>query len=333
MRGKAIPFRLKIFIGTLLLIGLAIWHLFAGSTTISVSDFYNALADYDYSNTNHIIARDLRIPRTLMAMIAGAGLSLAGLLMQTIFKNPLAEPNILGVSTGASLFVAITLLTGISFFQSDWGLIASALFGAFIFGTIILFFARFVRSQGSLLLVGIMLGSFSAAFISIIQAWSDAHQLKLYTLWAMGSLQQVSFQQLPLVCLMFSGTVFLSFFFVRALNALILGQENASLLGINVRNVRVFAILIAAVLTGLITAFCGPIAFLGMAVPNLVKMILKTHNHRLLIIGCLLTGGSFLLMCDILVQLLSGFMLLPINAITSMIGAPFVIYIILKRWS
>lgn len=333
MPGNTLPLRLKILIGALLLISLAVWHLFAGSTAISLSDFYNSLADYDYSNTHHIIARDLRIPRTITAIITGAGLSLAGLLMQTIFKNPLAEPNILGVSTGASLFVAITLLTGISFFQSDWGLISSALLGAFIFGVVILFFARFVRSQGSLLLVGIMLGSFSAAFISIIQAWSDAHQLKLYTLWAMGSLQQVSFQQLPLVCIIFLMGVLLSFFFIRALNALVLGQENASLLGINVRNVRVFTILIAAILTGLITAFCGPIAFLGMAVPNLVKMIFKTHDHRLLIIGCLLTGGSFLLICDILVQLLSGTMLLPINAITSMIGAPFVIYIILKRWS
>lgn len=325
--------RLKFLAGGVILAVFATVHLFVGSTDISFNDFIQSLVDYDQSNTNHVISRELRIPRMITAVIAGAGLSLAGLLMQTIFNNPLAEPNILGVSTGASLFVALTLLSGITFFNSDWGLISSALTGAFIFGIVILFFARFVRSHGSLLLVGIMLGSFSASFISIIQAWSDAHQLKLYTLWAMGSLQQVTFQQLPIVASVFVVGVVSSFFLIRALNALVIGQENASMLGISVKNVRILTILIAAVLTGLITAFCGPIAFIGMAVPNLVKMIFKTQNHKLLIAGSIIVGGLFLLICDILVQLLANTMLLPINAITSMIGAPFVIYIILKRWS
>lgn len=325
--------RLKFLIGSMILAVLAIVHLLVGTTNLSLSDFIRSLVDYDISNTNHLIARDLRIPRMITAVIAGAGLSLAGLLMQTIFNNPLAEPNILGVSTGASLLVALTLLSGFSFFHSDLGLISSALTGAFIFGIIILFFARFVRSHGSLLLIGIMLGSFSASFISIIQAWSDAHQLKLYTLWAMGSLQQITFQQLPIVSLIFLTGLISCFFLPRSLNALVIGQENASLLGISVRNVRLFVILISSVLTGLITAFCGPIAFIGIAVPNLVKMIFKTQNHRILIIGNILTGAAFLLFCDILIQLLSETMLLPINAVTSMIGAPFVIYIILKRWS
>lgn len=325
--------RLKFLAGSVILAVFAVIHLFVGSTNLTLSDFFQSLVDYDISNTSHVIVRDFRIPRMLTAIIAGAGLSLAGLLMQTIFNNPLAEPNILGVSTGSSLFVALTLLSGISFFRSDWGIISSALLGAFIFGILILFFARFVRSHGSLLLVGIMLGSFSASFISIIQAWSDAHQLKLYTLWAMGSLQQITFQQLPIVFSVFLAGVISCFFLIRSLNALVLGQENASMLGISVRNVRVFVILAASVLTGLITAFCGPIAFIGMAVPNLVKIIFKTQNHRILIVGSILIGGLFLLCCDILVQLLSEIMLLPINAVTSMFGAPFVIYIILKRWS
>lgn len=325
--------RIKFLIGSVLLVTFAIIHLLAGSTTISLTDFFQSLVDYDTSNTHHLIARDLRIPRMVTAVIAGAGLSISGLLMQTIFNNPLAEPNILGVSTGASLFVALTLLSGITFLHSDWGIISSALTGAFIFGILILFFARFIRSHGSLLLIGIMLGSFSASFISIVQAWSDAHQLKLYTLWAMGSLQQITFQQLPVVMCVFLAGTGLCFFLIRSLNALVIGQENASMLGIHVRNVRIFVILTASVLTGLITAFCGPIAFIGMAVPNLVKMIFKTQNHRILIIGCALTGGIFLLICDTVIQLLAGTMLMPINAITSMIGAPFVIYIILKRWS
>ncbi len=325
--------RIKFLIGSIVLAIVAITHLLVGSTNISLTDFFQSLADYDASNTNHLIARDLRIPRMATAIIAGAGLSLAGLLMQTIFNNPLAEPNILGVSTGASLFVALTLLSGVTFFHSDWGIISSALTGAFAFGILILFFARFVRSHGSLLLVGIMLGSFSASFISVIQAWSNAHQLKLYTLWAMGSLQQITFQQLPIVIAVFLAGTISCFFLIRSLNALVLGQENAAMLGISVRNIRILVILVAAVLTGLITAFCGPIAFIGMAVPNLVKMIFKTHDHRILISGTILIGAVFLLFCDTVIQLLADSMLMPVNAVTSMIGAPFVIYIILKRWS
>lgn len=325
--------QLKFLTGIGILMILASVHLFVGSTSISLQDFIHSLFQYDDTNTKHLIARDLRIPRMLMSIIAGSGLSLSGLLMQTIFKNPLAEPNILGVSTGASLFVALTILSGITFFQSDWGLISSALLGAFLFGIVILFFARFVKYQGSLLLVGIMLGSFSAAFISVIQAWSEAHQLKIYTMWAMGSLQQVTIHQLPIIGIVFLSGIGLSFFFVRSLNALVLGNENASILGINVRNVRVFTILIAAILTGLITAFCGPIAFIGMAVPNLVKMIFKTQNHTHLIVGSLIIGACFLLFCDVLIQVCSTHLLLPINAVTAMIGAPFVIYIIIKRWS
>lgn len=325
--------RIKFLIGSAILVVLIVVHLTVGSTSIHLTDFINSIFDYDASNTQHIIARDLRMPRMLIALMAGAGLSLAGLLMQTIFNNPLAEPNVLGVSTGSSLFVALTLLTGFSFFQTDWGIISSALLGAFVFGIIILFFARFVRSQGSLLLVGIMLGSFTVSFISILQAWSDAHQLKLFTLWAMGSLQQITFQQLPIVLIVFLVGTILSFFLIRSLNALVLGKENASLLGINVKNVHLIAILVTSILTGLITAFCGPIAFIGMAVPNLVKMIFKTQNHQTLIAGSVLIGALFLIFCDIIVQLASNYLLLPINAVTSMIGAPFVIYIILKRWS
>ncbi len=325
--------RFKIIVSCAVLLFAISVHLFAGSIAISFNEYWNALFHYDAANTHHVIARDLRIPRILMAIIAGAGLSLAGLLMQTIFYNPLAEPNILGVSTGSSLFVAIALMTGFTFFNSDFGLISSALFGALIFGVLILFFARFVRSHGSLLLIGIMLGSFSAAFISIIQTWSDAHQLKLFTLWAMGSLQQVTYAQLPLIFLLFSSSIVATFFLVKALNALVLGQENAAVLGVNSRNTRMLVILIGSVLTGVITAFCGPIAFVGMAVPNLVKLIYKTQNHRILIVATLVTGSIFMVVCDAIVQLLSSSVIVPINAITSMIGAPFVIYIILKRWS
>lgn len=324
---------IKFTIGILILVCLSVFHLFAGSTSISLSDFYEALAHYDQGSTEHIIARDLRIPRLIITIVAGAGLSIAGLLMQTIFKNPLAEPNILGVSTGSSLFVALTTLSGISFFQHDLGIISSALLGAFIFGSIILFFTRFMKYQGSLLLIGIMLGSFSASIINVIQTYSDANQLKSFAIWSMGSMQQVTFEQLPFIILIFCAGFVLTFFLVRPLNALVLGDGNASMLGVNIKNTRFISIVITAIFAGLITAYCGPIAFIGMAVPNLVKMIFKTNDHLTLVVGNAIIGALFLLICDILVQLIAVHFILPINAVTSLIGAPFIIFIIIKRWS
>ena len=323
----------KVITGLCLLVLFCLLHLFIGTTPLSSNDYWEALTNYNTANTNHIIARDLRIPRLMMALFSGVGLSVAGLLMQTLFKNPLAEPNILGVSTGSSLFVALTILTGVTFFQSDWGIIASALLGAFIFAFLILFFARFMKYQGSLLLIGIMLASFSSSFISIIQAYSEVNQLKAYTMWSMGSLQNVSFAQLPIIGILFMIGLTLAIFQIRSLNAFVLGAENASLLGINIKRSRVLIILVASILTGIITAFCGPIAFIGMAVPNLVKLIFKTQNHLQLLIGNCIIGALFMVLCDCIVQGLSNHLLLPINAITSMIGAPFVIYVIIKKWS
>jgi len=323
----------KFTFGIAILVGLSALHLFAGTTTLAFSDFFESLFHYDQSSTNHIIARDLRIPRLIITIIAGAGLSIAGLLMQTIFKNPLAEPNILGVSTGSSLFVALTTLSGISLFQNDLGIIGSALLGAFIFGGIILIFTRYMKYQGSLLLIGIMLGSFSASIINVIQTYSDANQLKSFTIWSMGSMQQVTFTQLPFIIVVFCLGFILSFFLARPLNAMILGDTNASMLGINIKNTRLVSIIITAIFAGLITAYCGPIAFIGMAVPNLVKMIFKTNDHLTLILGNTIIGALFLLTCDIIVQLIAVHFIVPINAITSLIGVPFIIFIIIKRWS
>lgn len=313
------------------LILVAIGHLFAGKITISSLDLFNGIVNYDSENTQHIIVRDFRIPRMTMAIVSGAGLSVTGLLMQNLFNNPLAGPNILGISTGSSLFVAFSIMSGIPFFLSDFGIITSALIGAFASGLLILFFSAFSKSHTSLLLIGIMIGSFSGAFVSILQSLSDAQELKVFTIWAMGSLQQVSFEQLPIILLVFSIGIGACFLMIRLLNAMTLGSDNASMLGINVKNVRIVVIVITAILTGLITAYCGPIAFVGLAVPNLVKILFKTQNHLVLIVGTLFVGAIFMLMCDVIVQLLDGYIHLPINAITSMIGAPFVIFIILKK--
>jgi iron complex transport system permease protein len=310
---------------------LSVAHLFSSEISISAREMLTSFLDFDPTNTNHIISKEIRFPRLMMAIIAGSGLSVAGLLMQTLFNNPLAGPYVLGINSGASLFVAISFMTGISFFSSGIGTVLSALLGAFIFGVIILSFSFAVKSHISLLLIGMMVGSFTGAFVSIIQAMSNPEHLKLFTLWAMGSLQQVECSELPMVFLFYLAAILTCLLVMKPLNTLVLGESQAVLLGINLRSIRVVLIGITAVLTGLITAFCGPIAFVGLAVPNLVKILFRTQSHGLLLLGCLLVGSVFLISCDILVQVLARQQHIPINALTSIIGAPFVIVIVLKR--
>jgi iron complex transport system permease protein len=320
-----------ILILVILLPIVALLHLFSGDISIDFSEFYDAMTHFNSESTNQIIVKEFRFPRLMMGIIAGGGLSIAGLLMQTLFNNPLAGPNILGINSGSSLFVAFSLMSGIPFFNSDFGTIISALIGAFAFGLVILAFSMVVKSHVSLLLIGIMLGSFTGAFVSILQSLSNPEDLKMYIMWAMGSLQQVEFSQLPIILIFFIIGIISCLFVVKSLNALVLGESQALMLGIKVKYIRIILIAITAVLTGLITAFCGPIAFVGLAVPNLVKLLFKTQSHQTLLIGCLLTGSIFLLVCDIFVQLLESTIHIPINALTSIIGAPFVIVIVLKR--
>tara|TARA_B110000285_G_scaffold135983_1_gene152384 strand:- start:1895 stop:2701 length:807 start_codon:yes stop_codon:yes gene_type:complete len=266
-----------------------------------------------------------------MALIAGAGLSIVGLLMQTLFNNPLAGPYVLGINSGSSLFVALSIMTGIPFLASELGLITNALLGAFLFGLVILFFSRLVKTQISLLLIGLMLGSFISAFVAFLQSASDAQELKVFTLWALGSLQKVESSQLPIIIGITIIGVIGAFLLVKPLNALVLGENESKLLGINIKTTRLWIIAITAILTGLVTAFCGPIAFVGLAVPNLVRILFKTQQHFILISASALLGAIFILLCDVIIQLAEPFFMLPINVLTSIIGAPMVIFFILNR--
>lgn len=208
-----------------------------------------------------------------------------------------------------------------------------AFIGAILFGGIILLSSVRIRTQISLLLVGLMLGSMAGAVITTLEATASAQELRAYTMWTMGSLQNTHFDQLPL----FTGITFLALaaclLLIKPLNALVLGEEQAALLGIQIKRFRFLTILITAVLTGTITAFCGPIAFVGLAVPNIAKMLFKTASHLKLLVGCFLIGGSFLLLADVLIQTLEPYFIVPVNALTSLIGAPVIIYLILKRWA
>lgn len=310
---------------------VAIWHLFSGPIDIDSSTFWSALTEFDGDQLSHKVVWEFRIPRMITALIAGAGLSIAGLLMQTLFNNPLAGPYVLGINSGASLFVALAIMAGIPVLSSELGLIANALIGAFLFGIIIVSFSSVVRQQISLLLIGLMLGSFTSAIVSVLQAASGLQELKLFTLWALGSLQTVTLEQLPILFVAFAVTVFGAYLVVKPLNLLVLGSTEAALLGVRIKRVRLLIILITAVITGVITAFCGPIAFVGLAVPNLIRIVMKTQRHGYLILGSLLTGAIFLLLCDIAIQQLETEFKLPINALTSLVGAPFVILLVLRR--
>lgn len=324
-------YRIIFFLISLGVIFMFFYGLFSGDIETNSSDVYNALFNYSSDNVNQTIIWEIRLPRIAMAMLAGAALSIAGMLMQTLFQNPLAGPYVLGINSGSSLLVAIGLLSGVGFFASELGLIGSALLGAFVFGLFILFTATFIRNQIGLLLFGVMLGSFVSSIITILEVSSQAEALKAFALWSMGSLNGVTIQQIPIIILVFAIGITFTLFIIKPLNILVLGEEQCRLMGYNMKSLRISIVFITALFTGLITAFCGPIAFVGLAIPNLTRMLFRTQNHMLLLGANVLFGSFFLLLCDTMIQVMSDFMLIPINALTSIIGAPFVIYILIRK--
>lgn len=316
----------------IVLLVLAFVDMTLGSVSVSLNDLWNGLFDYDAQVSEQLTVRVFRFPRVMTALFAGIGLALSGLLMQTLFQNPLAGPYVLGINSGASLMVALATMTGVTLFTKDIGVVGAALIGAFGSGMFILFCSLYVRSKVSLLLVGIMFGAFAGALVNVVQAYSTPDDLKKYMLWGFGSLQNIQLEQLGLVFIILLIGVVLTFLLVKPLNLLSLGDQNASFLGVRIKSVRFLIILITAIFTGTITAFCGPIAFIGLIVPNLVKLLFKTANHLYLVIGSALMGALLLVVCDILMQVAQPYLLLPLNALTALMGAPIVVWIILKRF-
>lgn len=325
-------YRLIFLLLFVLLALIAFLHLNNGRFENSFGRLFSALFDFDGSDQSQLIFREIRFPRTVIAILAGASLALSGLLLQTFLNNPLAGPSILGITSGSSLFVALSLLSGISFFATEIGVTFSALLGALCFSLLILFFSYFIRSQVSLLLVGMMLGAFTSALVQILQLTSHANQLKAFTLWSFGSLQQVAFSQLGFIFTLFLAGTAALIWIVKPLNMLILGERNAQILGLNVRRVRILIILVSSLFSGVITAFCGPVSFIGLAVPNITKMLFRTQDHGVLILGSMLLGALVLLACDLCIIYLEPVIAVPLNGITSLIGAPVVVWIILKKF-
>jgi iron complex transport system permease protein len=274
-----------------------------------------------------------RIPELVMAIISGTALAVCGLLLQTFLNNPLAGPSILGLTSGSNLLVASALMGG-SFFSielSSFSITFSAALGAFIFGLIIVLVAMRIKSTVSLLLIGLMLGTFVSAVTSLLITQADATSVKRFSLWAFGTLKQVNMEQLPFVMVVFFIGIVAAFLLAKPLNAFVLGEQNAALLGISIPRFRWQLLLVVSLLTGLITAFCGPIAFVGLIVPNCVKLFAKTANHKHLVVMTALSGALFMLLCVIIVRILEPYIVLPINTLTSLLGAPVVLVLLLKK--
>ena len=322
---KNLKFILLIFVTAALFVADVAY----GSVKIPLNEL---LGDNEVYNN---IIYNFRLPKALTALITGAAISVAGLIMQTLFRNPLAGPYVLGVSSGASLGVAIFILAGAilptAFVESGWGLVISATLGAVLVLMMVLAVSFRVRQAVSLLIVGIMFGQLSGSLVTILQNSSDPDSLKLFVVWTFGSLSAVTWNYMWVMLPIVIVGLAIVFAIQKPLNALLLGENYALGLGVNVVRTRFLIIIAIALLAGATTAFTGPIAFIGMAVPHLVRGLIKTSNHQATVPGTILVGASLLLLCDIVCQLPANGYTLPINAVSALVGAPIIIWIILRK--
>ena len=309
-----------------------------GATSLSAGEVWDALWTGDDSVTGTYVVRHFRLPKALTALFAGAGVAVAGLQMQSLFRNPLADTSILGINSGAGVGVAIYTMA-YAFFPtvalfnsgvSSWGIILAACIGAAAVLLLITGVASRVRSVVSVLIVGVMVGFLASSIISILQYFSDEETLKTYLLWSFGSVAGTTWRQLHLLMPVVALGLGLALLMPKPMNALALGEGYARSVGTNVPRVRFALIAITSLLAGSITAFTGPIAFLGMAVPHFVRTLFRTSDHRILLPATMLSGALLLLVCDLLTQLPGRGLTLPINALTSLIGAPVVIFVVLR---
>jgi iron complex transport system permease protein len=320
-----------------LVISLLILDIFFGSVSIKASEVIKAIFTSTNSSFETIILK-FRLPKAITALLVGIALSLSGLQMQTIFRNPMAGPDVLGISSGASLGVAFVILgfsAGISPDSlkgfGNWILVSAAWLGAGAVMILIMFISSRVKEILTILILGIMLSSGISAVVTIMQYFSNETMLKAYVIWTMGSLGNLTSGQLNVLLISVSVGVLLSLFSVKMLNALLLGENYAGSIGLNVRFARIVIFVCTSILAGSVTAFCGPVGFIGIAVPHMARIVFRTSDHRVLIPGTVFIGGAVMLACDIISQLPGSNSVLPVNAVTSLIGIPVVIWVIMRN--
>jgi len=327
-----------IFLALLLLIViLLILDIFLGSVNIKASEVISAIFNNSNSNYETIILK-FRLPKAITALVVGVALSLSGLQMQTVFRNPMAGPYVLGISSGASLGVAFVILGFSSNIAPEslnglgnWILVVASWVGAGAVMLLIMVISSRVKDIMTVLILGIMLSSGISAIVTIMQYFSNETMLKAYVIWTMGSLGNLTSGQLNVLLISVLAGVILSLFSSKMLNALLIGENYAGSLGLNVRFARAVIFICTSILAGSVTAFCGPIGFIGIAVPHIVRIIFKTSDHKILIPGTILMGGAIMLISDIISQLPGSESVLPVNAVTSLIGIPVVIWVILRK--
>jgi iron complex transport system permease protein len=321
------------------LVVLFFTNISLGSVSIPIKEIINGfLGKVMEKESWEIILWNFRLPKAFTAILVGMALSISGLLMQTLFRNPLAGPYVLGLSSGASLGVAFVIL-GAGFlpsflatiFLSSYGIIlASALGSAFVL-IAVLAVSQKLKDTMAILIVGLMFGSLTSAVVSVLSYFSTAEQLQKFTFWSLGSLANLSWKEVSLLFIITSIGITLSFLVIKPLDALLLGEKYAKSLGVNFKKTRYIIIFATSILAGSITAFVGPIAFIGLAVPHIAKLVFQTSNHFILFWSTLLIGAIILLFCDIIAQCPGYDITLPINAVTSIIGAPIVIWLLVRK--
>lgn len=307
-----------LYVGLAVLTLILIWlDLSTGSVWLNI---------WDTTDVGRRIWMEIRLPKMLTALLAGAALSVSGLMMQTLFRNPLAGPYILGVSSGASLGVALLTMVGVG---SMAGLPFAAIVGSVAVLLLMMLLARRLRNNVSMLIVGMMVGSIAGAVVNLIQNFSNPEALKIFVVWTFGSLGSVGWREMMVLAPLVVVGLLLAFCLMKPMNGLLLGENYARALGMDVQRVRVAIVLVTGLLAGAVTAYCGPIAFVGVAVPHLARGLFGTTNHRYTLPVSAWLGANLLLLCDILSSLSTY--PLPISTISALFGAPVVIWVILKK--
>jgi iron complex transport system permease protein len=322
-----------------LLVLLSILNISLGSVSIPVNEILTIIFGGEPTKDSwETIILNFRVPKAITAILVGSGLSISGLLMQTLFRNPLAGPFVLGISSGASLGVALLILGSSAFGGyfltvsfSSWGIAIAASAGSFLVLSAVIIAAQKVRNTMSILIIGLMFGSFTGAVISVLSYFSEAQQIQQYVFWSFGSLGNLTWNEITIFFSIYLVGMCGVFTIIKPLNSFLLGENYAKSLGINVKQSRIIILVITSLLTGVITAFSGPIAFIGLAVPHIAKLIFTTSNHKILIPATAITGAIILLICDIIAQVPTSEFTLPINAITSLLGAPVVIWLLIRK--
>ncbi len=338
MRNRIITIVLFALLMPLILLFLL--DLWLGSVFIPLNQYFDILVGNSHNSGWTYIVFHLRLPRAATAIVTGAGLSVAGLMMQTLFRNPLAGPYVLGISSGASLGVALFVMSSsvlpflkISslLFYGIGGQVIASVVGSSIVFLLIVGISSKVRDTVSLLIVGIMFSSLAIAIVSILQYFSEPELVQKFVIWTLGSLSSTSWEQLQLIIPLVFGGLLIGVFLIKPMNALLLGEENARATGVRVNRVKYTILISTSLITGGLVAFTGPVAFIGLAVPHIVRLLFDTSNHRIVLPGSIIAGSILMLICDILSQIPGHSMVLPINAVTALFGAPVVIWIIIKR--